>query len=65
MGLPAGCGVVSTRVARSSLPGSTGLGRGCSLPGSAGLEVVKLVEPILTSVSEWVVSKPPCACLGT
>ena len=38
--------VVSTRVARSSRPGSTSLWEW------------KLVEPILTSVSEWVVSKP-------
>ena len=45
--------VVPTRAARSSRPGSTGFRGG------------KLVEPILTSVSEWVVSKPSCACLGT
>ena len=42
--------VVSTRAARSSLPGSTGFRGG------------KLVEPILTSVSERVVLTPSCRC---
>ena len=42
--------VVSTRAARSSLPGST------------SFEVVKSVEPILTSFSERVVLTPSCRC---
>ena len=42
--------VVSTRVARSSLPGSTSFRGG------------KLVEPILTSFSERVVLTPSCRC---
>ena len=81
--------VVSTRAARSSLPGSTGLCGGklvvskpwwlgvgfvfrlrvvstraarSSLPGSTSFEVVKLVEPILTSFSERVVLTPSCGC---
>ena len=49
-GLFFGCRVVSTRAARSSLPGSTGFRGG------------KLVEPILTSVSERVVLTPSCGC---
>ena len=81
--------VVSTRAARSSLPGSTGLCGGSgscrshgglglglffgcrvvstraarsSLPGSTSFEVVKSVEPILTSFSERVVLTPSCGC---